>query len=61
MRKTALTCVILSLSLAAAGGEGVKFTAKPTAKKAGDRTAISFAVSKPTDVAVCVLDAKGNV
>jgi hypothetical protein len=61
MRKTALLLVVLWLSVAAAGGEAVKFTTKPTARKAGDKTVISFAVSGPTDVAVYVLDAKGQV
>jgi hypothetical protein len=61
MRKAAFLFVVLSFSLTAGGGEGVKFATKPTAKKNGDKATISFAASAPTDVAVYVLDAKGEV
>ena len=37
------------------------FTRKPTATRAGNRVAITFAVSRATDVAVEVVDAKGKV
>jgi hypothetical protein len=55
--------VAMAWALAASGplaGE-VSFTAKPTAAKVGDRVKISFAVSAPTDVAVYIEDAKGEV
>ncbi|HOX07011.1 MAG TPA: hypothetical protein PK280_11465 [Planctomycetota bacterium] len=60
-------CTVLCAACAA-GGE-VGFTAKPTAAKAGDastgsgqaKVKITFAVSAPTDVAVYIEDAKGEV
>ncbi|MHC4915650.1 MAG: hypothetical protein ACYTGB_09175, partial [Planctomycetota bacterium] len=39
----------------------MKFTTKPSARKAGGKTAISFTVSAPTDVEVSVLDARGKI
>jgi hypothetical protein len=39
----------------------VKFTAPPTAKAEGGNIRIDFAVNRPTDAAVYVLDAKGRV
>lgn len=44
----------------ASGGE-VKFVAGPTAKRSGDKTLISFAVSVKTDVEVAILDARGRM
>jgi len=38
-----------------------KFTSKPEAKKAGGKVKITFAVDRPTDVAVFILDAGGKV
>ncbi len=58
-----ITAMIIGLVLAGASvsaGE-IEFTKPPTAKKAGDKTVIDFAVSAETDVAVYVLDAKGKV
>ncbi len=57
--KLATALVVLALVGAARAGE-VRFTTKPTARKAGARVAISFAVDKGTDVAVYVLDARGK-
>ncbi len=37
------------------------FTKKPVASEKGRGATVAFAVSEKTDVAVCVLDAKGNV
>ncbi|HUT33133.1 MAG TPA: hypothetical protein VNE39_06630 [Planctomycetota bacterium] len=39
----------------------VEFATRPTAKAAGDKVEVAFAVSAPTDVEVAILDAKGNV
>ncbi len=50
---------ILAQYLAASAGE-VSFASKPTAKKNGATTTISFAAGGKTDVAVYVLDAKGK-
>jgi hypothetical protein len=54
----------LTLACAAAAGEPAApptFTKKPVAAKAGDKTVISFAVDRETDVAVYVEDAKGRI
>jgi hypothetical protein len=51
---------VLCLSLAAAGGEAVKFSQKPSAKKNGGKTVIEFAAGGKTDCAVYILDAKGK-
>ena len=59
-RLVAVAAGALLLGAAAAAGE-FAFTAKPTATRAGDKVKISFAVSVPTDVAVYVEDAKGEV
>ncbi|MHC4916655.1 MAG: hypothetical protein ACYTGB_14300, partial [Planctomycetota bacterium] len=61
MRKTAFLPLLLCMGLSAVCGEPVKFTQKPTAKKAGDKVTISFAVSRRTDVAVFIVDSKGEV
>jgi len=56
--------LFLAGSLTAAAGESAAapgFTAKPVASKAGDRVKIDFAVSRETDVAVFIEDAKGQV
>ncbi len=65
--KTLLNAVFVAVGLvcALAGGEanaqsGATFTTPPSARKAGDKTVISFAVNAGTDVAVYVLDAKGK-
>ncbi|MHC4916617.1 MAG: hypothetical protein ACYTGB_14105 [Planctomycetota bacterium] len=55
----ALAALVSAGSLAS-GGE-VKFTTKPSAKKAGGKTVISFAVSAPTDAEVAILGADGKV
>jgi hypothetical protein len=41
--------------------EKPEFAAKPTVTKDGDKTVIAFEVTKPTDVEVSILDAKGEV
>jgi hypothetical protein len=62
------TCVLrvslgvgMMLSSAVFGAEAPTFTAKPTAVKSGNGAKISFAVSAPTDVAVYIENAKGEV
>lgn len=56
-------CGILALVLLAgtAFAMEVGFAARPTAKTLGDKVQISFALSRPTDVAVFIEDSKGNV
>ena len=62
MRRTSLmSAVLLCAGAAAAAAADVKFATKPAATRAGAKVRISFAVSKPTDVEVAVLDAKGKV
>ncbi len=70
MMKPAMTSLALMTALIMSGsprdsralaGEGVTFTRKPTAKKAGAKVKIEFAVDKKTDVAVYILDAKGKI
>jgi hypothetical protein len=53
----------LATAIGASAGEkpSAKFTAKPTAVKAGAGAKISFAVSRETDVAVFVQDANGKI
>ena len=64
MRFVALTIAAVAALTAPAAGraaeEPVKFTAKPTAAKAGDKVKVEFAVDRETDVAVYVLDAQGK-
>ncbi len=62
MRKSATGLLLIFATgfPAALAGE-VSFTTKPTATKVGEKTKIAFAVSAPTDVAVYVEDAKGDV
>ena len=57
---TMLAMWALAAAMVAGGGE-VAFTSKPSATKAGDKVKIAFAVSAPTDVAVYIEDAKGEV
>ena len=57
---SALLVALLVGSFALAGEAAVKFTKKPTAKKAGDKVKIEFAVDRSTDVTVTVLNAKGE-
>ncbi|MHC4916163.1 MAG: hypothetical protein ACYTGB_11805 [Planctomycetota bacterium] len=53
---------VLSLAVALGGEPApVRFAKPPAAKKANGKTTISFAVSAETDVAVYVLNAKGEV
>ncbi|HOX05677.1 MAG TPA: hypothetical protein PK280_04670 [Planctomycetota bacterium] len=62
--RLALTCSLAWLLAAAAplaGEAPPAFTAKPAVAKAGDRFAVNFTVSAPTDVEVAVLDAGGKV
>ncbi len=58
--RTALSFASLLLAGLASAGE-VSFAAKPTARRDGDKTVISFAVGRETDVAVYVENAKGEV
>jgi hypothetical protein len=58
---TFATAWILAATGSSAGESAPTFTAKPTATKAGDKVKIAFAVSAPTDVAVYIEDAKGEV
>ncbi|MHC4916547.1 MAG: NHL repeat-containing protein [Planctomycetota bacterium] len=62
MRCAALAASILVWGVAV-GGEAapVALTKAPTAKRAGGKTRIEFGVSRETDVAVYVLNAKGEI
>ncbi len=59
MRITAVFAAVVLVASASAGEPG--FAKKPTAAKAGGKVSVSFSVAAATDVAVDVLDAKGNV
>jgi DNA-binding beta-propeller fold protein YncE len=59
MLRHAVTCVVLVHALSASGA--ATFTKKPAATRTPQGVRITFAVDKATDVAVCVLDAKGKV
>jgi NHL repeat-containing protein len=63
MRTSAIVIGIVLSAVGALAGEApvAAFTQAPSAKRIGDKTVISFAVSIETDVAVYVLDAKGQV
>jgi hypothetical protein len=66
MRLTLACAAMLILAAAAAASAGEpaappKFTAKPTATKAGDAVKIEFAVDRETDVAVFIEDGAGKV
>src|SRR5262245_13174332 len=52
---------ILALAISATAVAEVRLSSGPVAKKSGDKTTISFAVSEAADVEVAVLDADGNV
>ena len=59
--KTLASVVATVLTCAAAYAGEVKFSAKPTAARKNDKVRIDFAVSRYTDVAVFIEDAKGKV
>jgi len=68
MSKLGVWCVIGALILAgwtealrADHAAGPEFTKKPTVTKTGDKTQISFAVNRDTDVAVCMMNAEGKI
>jgi NHL repeat len=52
---------LLLLTITAGFAGEVKFTTRPTAARAGEKVKITFAVSRETDVAVFVLNARGKV
>jgi hypothetical protein len=54
-----LAALLAALTAPASAGEAA-FAAKPSAAKDGEKVKIAFAVSAPTDVEVCVLDAQGK-
>jgi DNA-binding beta-propeller fold protein YncE len=60
-RLVSLVAAIVLASAAASAGEDPAFARKPSAKKAGEKVVITFAVAAPCDVQVEVLDAEGNV
>ncbi len=60
MRLTVMCAAVLGLAGAGAPEEAT-FTADPTARTEGGKAVITFTVSKPTDVAVSILGAKGAV
>ncbi len=53
--------IILLAASTAAPREELRFTRAPSAARSGDRTGISFAISRAADVEVAVLDASGVV
>lgn len=59
-RLALLILTALAVSSAAAADAPAKFTASPTASRDGKVVTIRFAVSGPTDAAVCILDSKGQ-
>jgi hypothetical protein len=59
MRLTIIITGLICWAAALAGEPG--FTTKPAAKRNGGEVTITFAVSAPTDVAVFIEDAKGEV
>ncbi len=63
MKSDAWIAVTLALCVTASGAAGgeVKVTRELTATKAGDTVKIEFAVDRETDVAVYILNAKGEV
>ncbi|MHC4917505.1 MAG: hypothetical protein ACYTGB_18670, partial [Planctomycetota bacterium] len=61
MRSSAIMLLAVSLAAATAISGEITFSTPPTAKKAGGKTVISFAVSAKADVAVYILDARGKV
>ena len=58
--RTALILIALLLTASAASAGEVRFTAKPTATKAGGKVKIAFGVSSKTDVEMAILDATGK-
>ena len=60
MKTTVAFVGSLLLAVAALAGQ-VRFTSRPTVAREGDKVAIRFAVSAPTDVEVAVRDAEGTV
>lgn len=63
MRLRIVAAVLVTLvcgGVVALAGE-VTFTAKPTARKVGDKVRIEFAVDRETDVAVFIEDDKGKI
>ncbi len=64
MRMSLSLIGLLSVASLAFAGEPAKppaFTKKPAVAKAGEKTTVTFAVDRETDVAVSVEDAKGKV
>jgi SMP-30/gluconolaconase/LRE-like protein len=59
--KRMIALVMLIALAPMAAGANVEFTKKPEVKVEGGKATVTFAVSKPTDVEVAVLDAKGKV
>ena len=59
--RPAILCAAAMGLVAAAAAEEVSFTAGPHAKRQGEHVAITFTVSKPTDVTVSILDDRGSV
>ncbi len=60
MEALSLTLCILCRTAVVSAAE-VRFAAKPTATRVGQKVHIRFTVNRLTDVAVCVQDAKGNI
>jgi hypothetical protein len=56
-----MIAVVLAAGVALASEAPVTFTKAPTARKAGNKTTIEFAVSRETDVAVYIEDNAGKV
>jgi hypothetical protein len=56
-----LAAFLLVAASSAAAARGVRFTKKPSARRAGDAVSVSFAVSHDKDVVVSVVDDKGDV
>ncbi|MHC4914306.1 MAG: hypothetical protein ACYTGB_02355 [Planctomycetota bacterium] len=61
MKPVSVLALGLAFVVSAASGGEVRFSTPPTAKKAGEKTVISFALGGRTDVEVSILDAKGKV
>mgnify|MGYP001022590826 CR=1 FL=1 len=64
MRAVLTIAMLLLIAGPVSAGEPAKppaFTKKPTTAKAGEKTVITFAVDRETDVAVYIEDAKGKV
>jgi hypothetical protein len=60
--KKLIGSILLLVSVASAGERAApKFTQRPTASKSGTKTTVTFAVDRETDVAVCILDARGEI